>query len=171
MTTQTKSTLTKSTLTASQHAVLDYAHHHNEGKIIWFPDSIKGGARQKVIDSLAKRTLITRQGDDWFIASEGYEALGMPHKAPISLSILDKVIQAAIVANPQASARKGSKQELVVALLKRSEGATIAQICEVTGWQPHTVRGAFAGSFKKKLGLVITSTKIDDQTRCYRIEN
>jgi hypothetical protein len=176
MTTQTKSTLnkstlTKSTLTASQHAVLDYAHHHNEGKIIWFPDSIKGGARQKVLDSLAKRSLITRQGSDWFIASEGYEALGMPHKAPISLSILDKVIQAVIAANPQATARKGSKQELVVALLNSPEGATIAQICEATGWQPHTVRSAFAGTFKKKLGLVITSTKIDGQPRCYRIES
>ena len=38
-------------------------------------------------------------------------------------------------------------------MLRRSDGATIAQIVEATGWQPHTVRGAFAGALKKRLGL------------------
>ena len=38
-------------------------------------------------------------------------------------------------------------------MLRRKEGATIAQIVAATGWQPHTVRGAFAGALKKKLGL------------------
>jgi hypothetical protein len=101
----------------------------------------------------------------------GNNTSSKPGAIHISLSILDKVIQAAIAANPQATARKGSKQELVVALLNSPEGATIAQICEATGWHPHTVRSAFAGTFKKKLGLVITSTKIDGQPRCYRIES
>lgn len=55
-------------------------------------------------------------------------------------------------------------------MLKRPEGATIAQICEVTGWQAHTVRGTFAGAFKKKLGLVIVSTKPSSGDRLYRIE-
>jgi hypothetical protein len=40
---------------------------------------------------------------------------------------------------------------------------------EVTGWQPHTVRGAMAGALKKKLGLNITSEKTDAQQRKYRI--
>jgi phage/conjugal plasmid C-4 type zinc finger TraR family protein len=44
-------------------------------------------------------------------------------------------------------------------MLRRPEGATIAQIVEATGWQPHTVRGAFAGALKKKLGLEVTSEK------------
>ena len=37
-------------LTPAQHAILDHAHRHTEGKIEWFPDNIKGGARQKVIE-------------------------------------------------------------------------------------------------------------------------
>ena len=37
------------------------------------------------------------------------------------------------------------------------QGATIAQIVEATGWQPHTVRSAFAGALTKKLGLTVTS--------------
>ena len=54
-------------------------------------------------------------------------------------------------------------------MLKRSEGATIQQICEATGWKPHTVRGTFAGAFKKKLGLTIVSDKAQGGERVYRI--
>ena len=53
-------------------------------------------------------------------------------------------------------------------MLTRSEGATIAQIVQATGWQPHTVRGAFAGALKKRLGLTVTSEKVKGM-RVYRI--
>jgi hypothetical protein len=66
--------------------------------------------------------------------------------------------------------RDGSKQAQLVAMLRRKQGATIAQIVEATGWQPHTVRGAFAGALKKKLGLTVTSEKVDG-IRTYRIES
>ncbi|MGK7864969.1 DUF3489 domain-containing protein [Falsiroseomonas sp. E2-1-a4] len=46
--------------------------------------------------------------------------------------------------------REGTKQEQVLALLRRPEGATVAQIAEATGWAQHTVRGFFAGLKKKK---------------------
>ena len=45
--------------------------------------------------------------------------------------------------------RKGTKQEQVLTLLRRPEGATVAQIAEATGWASHTVRGFFAGLKKK----------------------
>jgi len=57
----------------------------------------------------------------------------------------------------------------VISMLKRTEGATIDQICEATGWQPHTVRGAMAGALKKKLGLDIQSSKESGGSRTYRI--
>ena len=41
--------------------------------------------------------------------------------------------------------REGTKQQQVLAMLRRPEGATVAQIAEATGWQAHTVRGFFAG--------------------------
>ncbi len=50
--------------------------------------------------------------------------------------------------------REGTKQEQVLALLRREEGATIAQICDATGWQGHTVRGFFAG-LKKRQGIEV----------------
>ena len=154
-------------LTPAQHAILTYAHQQTEGKITWFPENIKGGARQKVIDGLFKRTLITYDGKDWFVAAEGYEALGVPRKAPITSKALDEVIEAATDAKPRS--RDNSKQAQVIAMLKRPEGATIQQICEATGWQQHTVRGTFAGAFKKKLGLAITSTKEAGGQRIYRV--
>ena len=64
--------------------------------------------------------------------------------------------------------REGTKQEQLIAMLRRNEGATIAQIVAATGWQPHTVRGAFAGALKKKLGLTVTSEKAEG-TRVYRL--
>jgi hypothetical protein len=45
--------------------------------------------------------------------------------------------------------REGTKQERVLAMLRRSEGATVAQIAEATAWADHTVRGFFAGLKKK----------------------
>ena len=45
--------------------------------------------------------------------------------------------------------REGTKQEQVLVMLRRTEGATVAQIAEVTGWAQHTVRGFFAGLKKK----------------------
>jgi hypothetical protein len=64
--------------------------------------------------------------------------------------------------------RDGTKQAQLVAMLRRAEGAIIAQIVEATGWQPHTVRGALAGALKKKLGLTVVSVKVDS-TRVYRL--
>jgi hypothetical protein len=154
-------------LTPAQHAILAYAHQHTEGKITWFPENIKGGARKKVIDGLFNRALITYDGTDWFVTAEGYEALGVPRKAPITSQALDEVIEAATDAKRRS--RNNSKQAQVIAMLRRPEGATIANICEATGWQQHTVRGTFAGAFKKKLGLDITSTKEAGGERVYRI--
>jgi hypothetical protein len=66
--------------------------------------------------------------------------------------------------------REGTKQATMIAMLQRKNGATIAEIVEATGWQQHTVRGAFAGALKKKLGLSIISEKVDGRGRVYRVE-
>lgn len=153
-------------LTPAQHAILTYAHQQTEGKISWFPENIKGGARQKVIDGLFNRALITYDGKDWFLSAEGYDALGVPRKEPLSIQRLDEVVEAAT--QSKSRTRENSKQAQVIAMLKRPEGATIIQICGATGWQAHTVRGTFAGALKKR-GLQVTSTKESGSNRIYRI--
>ncbi len=67
------------------------------------------------------------------------------------------------------AARTDSKQAQLIAMLKRSKGASIDEIVKTFDWQPHTVRGAIAGALKKKLGLDVTSEKIEGRGRVYRI--
>lgn len=173
-------------LTPAQHAILAYALEHTEGNIEWFPDNIKGGARKKVLEGLFKRALITPSGSDWLVAAEGYEAMGRARPAPASAPTplpQDPEIDAAVAAaeaewakteTPEQAqvkprTRENSKQASIIEMLKRPEGATIAQIVQLTGWQAHTVRGTFAGAFKKKLGLTIVSEKAKGEERVYRI--
>jgi hypothetical protein len=61
----------------------------------------------------------------------------------------------------------GGKLGKVIRLLKRPKGATIADLMKVTGWQAHSVRGAIAGTIKKKLQLVLSEKS--GQVRSYRI--
>jgi len=70
----------------------------------------------------------------------------------------------------KAEAPKGpaGKLGIVVALMRRPEGATVAQMMEATKWQAHSVRGAMAGSLKRKHKLTITSTA-GEGGKVYRI--
>ena len=70
--------------------------------------------------------------------------------------------------SPAAAAPRQSKQATVIALLSRPEGVTVAEVVAATGWQPHTVRGLFSGTLKKKLGLQLGSVPAD-RGRVYRI--
>jgi hypothetical protein len=67
----------------------------------------------------------------------------------------------------QPRSREGTKEALLIGMLRRPEGATIAQVIEATGWQPHTVRGAISGALKKKRGLDVTSGKNEGGERVY----
>ncbi len=66
--------------------------------------------------------------------------------------------------------RGSSKQQVLVDLLSRAEGATIAQIVAATDWQAHSVRGVISGVLKKKLGLHIVSEKTKGGERIYRVQ-
>ena len=71
--------------------------------------------------------------------------------------------------NAKPSTRADSKQAKLVEMLKRTDGASIDEIAKAFEWQPHTVRGAIAGALKKKLGLDVTSEKVEGRGRVYRL--
>ena len=141
-------------LTPTQHAILSHALAQTQGKVLWFPETLKGGAKAKAIESLVSHGLISQKKRETLVTKAGYEALGL--RPPI---VEPRVIRT----------RETSKQATVIGMLKRVEGATIDQICDATGWQPHTVRGAMAGALKKKLRLDIQSSKDSGGERIYKI--
>ena len=69
----------------------------------------------------------------------------------------------------QEAPKARTKLARLEAMLRRPDGATVEQISKSLDWQTHSVRGAMSGALKKKQGLTITSEKMDDGRRIYRI--
>jgi hypothetical protein len=69
---------------------------------------------------------------------------------------------------PRPDPKHPSKQDVVIAMLRLPEGATVVEVASVTGWQRHTVRGFFSGTLKKKLGLTLAAAQ-EERGRVYRI--
>ncbi len=86
------------------------------------------------------------------------------HTAPAA----PRQAKAANAAVPK-DAREGSKKAIVLKLLRRPEGATLADIQSATGWMAHSVRGFLSGALGKKMGLAVESFKTPEGARAYRI--
>ncbi len=72
---------------------------------------------------------------------------------------------------PERAPRKNTKQQRLIEMLRSPKGVSVPEIAEALEWQYHTVRGAFAGALKKKLGLVVSSTTDEKRGRVYRLEH
>ena len=70
----------------------------------------------------------------------------------------------------QPKQRAGTKQGMLIEMLRRPEGASIAEIVEATGWLGHSARGAISGVLKKKLALPVTAEKIEGRGTVYKLE-
>jgi hypothetical protein len=160
-------------LTDTQLIVLTAAAGRDDGSILPLPDSIRGGAVNKVVDALIARGLaariederiavddlirITRAGlvainvdpDDGIQAAtdanDGEAGAVAAPEPEVATTGPDGAAQAATVTDESARKpkraprrkREGTKQATLIDMLRRKQGATIAQIAEATGWQNH----------------------------------
>jgi Protein of unknown function (DUF3489) len=89
-------------------------------------------------------------------------------RKPVDASTADAPAECHVADALTSDGGRVSKLDRLIALLKRPDGASLSELTHATGWQAHSVRGAIAGSLKRK-GHVVTSEKIDGIRR-YRIE-
>jgi hypothetical protein len=95
----------------------------------------------------------------------GYVPMG-----PVMIKPKKSAVKKARTTRAAKPAPKGSsKLGQLETMLRRPEGATIAQLVKALDWQAHSVRGAMSGSLKKKQGLKIAGTKEEGKDRTYRI--
>src|SRR5271157_1116774 len=91
-----------------------------------------------------------------------------PQAAPVAPKKA-KATKAATAKDATPTPRDGSKKAIVLDMLKRPDGATLADIMSATEWQAHSVRGFISGSLGKKMGLTVESFKRPDGVRAYRV--
>jgi hypothetical protein len=171
--------MTQIQLSDAQAIILSAACARKDGAIFPVTANIKGGAVGNVCKSLLKHGLIeeipaTDLNTVWrHDEKRGPITLRATPLACRTLGITDEQHETPPTEMPPAPVqhRKGTKQAKLIEMLRAEGGATIDEIVEATGWKPHTIRGAMSGALKKKLGLTITSEKVEQRGRVYAIRD
>jgi len=173
-------------LTETQTFVLSAGAQRPDNIAMPLPKGLQGAAAKKVINMMIGRGWLEevdadlRKGEPlWRETGDGHgTTLVVTDAGMLAIGIEPAVVKtiAAIrkhAAQPPApkppTPRTGTKQAQIITLLQRPEGATIAEIVVATGWQAHSARGMISGALKKKLGLPITSEKVDGRGTVHRL--
>jgi hypothetical protein len=168
--------MTQIQLSDAQSIILSAACARDDGSVFPVTTSLKGGAVGNVCKSLLKRGLIEEipAADPDTVWRHDEERGPITLRAtPLAHAVLG-IGDASEPAAPAESApepvrrRSGTKQEALIAMLRAEGGASIVEIVAATNWAPHSIRGAISGALKKKLGLTITSERVDGRGRVYR---
>ena len=173
-------------LTDTQSLILSAASQRADNLAMPLPKGLHGAAAKKVVTIMIERGWLeevdanVRKGEPlWRETGDGHgTTLVVTSAGLLAIGVEPVVVKtmAAIcthAAQPLASKpptpRAGTKQAQIIALLQRSQGASVAEIVAATGWQAHSVRGMISGALKKKLGLPITSEKVDGRGTVHRL--
>jgi len=151
-----------SKLTPAQTQILIDAAATKDGATT-APDATKA-----TIIGLVRRELIVSEPQDGgptrLVITEAGRAAIAADAEPLPDSAADD----APATSPEPPPKAETKVQRVVALLRRTNGASVEELMSETGWQAHSVRGALSGAIKKGLGLNVVSEKTDGGRR-YRI--
>ena len=154
-------------LSPAQSLMLRTASHRADGRVLP-PDTLRGGARVKVLTSLLQRGWIEPADDGHVMTDAGYAAIGQQRPMPPDdVQLMDATNDLQLLEG--IPIRPGTKLAALVMALRRPQGATSLQLMLATGWQPHTVRGAISGMLRKKLGLNVVLAHNDTGERVYRV--
>ena len=154
-------------LSPAQSLLLRTAARRAHGRVIP-PDTLRGGARVKVLTSLLQRGWIEPADDGHVMTDAGYAAIGQLRPVPLDdVQLMDAIDDLKLLEG--IPVRPGTKLAALVMALRRPQGATSLQLMLATGWQPHTVRGAISGMLRKKLGLKVVLAHNDTGERVYRV--
>ncbi|EKE45760.1 hypothetical protein OCGS_0179 [Oceaniovalibus guishaninsula JLT2003] len=184
-------------LSDTQAIILSAAAQREDRIALPLPESLRGGAAAKVVGAMLAKGFLeevdadVRKGEPmWRETGDGHgvtlvatdaglAAIGVETEdadtAPVGATDAPTEQPAPDTPNETEPApktrtpREGTKQATLIAMLRAPDGATIEEIMAATGWQPHTVRGAMAGALKRKLGLEVTSEKVEDRGRVYSL--
>lgn len=167
-------------LTDTQAIILSAAAQRDGHIALPLPDSLRGGAAAKVVGAMLAKGFLEvvdanmRNGEPvWRETGDGHGVTLVATEAGLAAIGIETD---SVEINPTEDAapktrtpREGTKQATLIGMLRAPDGATIAEIMAATGWQSHTVRGAMSGALKKKLGLEVTSEKVEDRGRVYKL--
>ena len=184
-------------LTDTQSLILSRAASRPGNLAMPLPEGLHGAAAQKAVTAMITRGWLEevdadlRRGEPlWRETGDGHGTTLIATEAGLEAIGIEPVEASAVAtarrAKPQLDAepaptteandtpkpvaiRAGTKQAQIIALLQRPEGASIAEIVEATSWQAHTARGAISGALKKKLGLPVTSEKVEGRGTVYKL--
>ena len=173
-------------LTDTQSLILSAAAQRPGNLAMPLPKGLHGAAAQKVVSmmiargwleevdaNMRKREPLWREtgdghGTTLVVTDAGLLVIGVEPVVVTTMAQIRKQ-QAQPVATKPVPQRAGTKQALIIALLQRPEGATIAEIVGATGWQAHSARGMISATLKKRLGLPVTSEKIQGRGTVHRL--
>ncbi|WP_282603058.1 DUF3489 domain-containing protein [Paracoccus sp. PARArs4] len=186
-------------LSDTQAIILSSAARREDRIALPLPESLRGGAAAKVVGAMLAKGFLQevdadlRKGEPvWRETGDGHgvtlvatdaglAAIGVETEDanPAPAGATDAPTEWAAPDAPTGSEaapkartpREGTKQATLIAMLRAPGGATLDEIVAATGWLSHTARGAMSGALKRKLGLMITSEKVDGRGRVYTIRD
>jgi hypothetical protein len=165
---------TMTQLSDTQALILSAAAQRPEHIALPLPESLRGGAAAKVVGAMIAKGLLQEVDADLRKGEPMWRETGDGHGTTLiatdaGLAAIGIEPEDANTAPKARTPREGTKQATLIAMLRAPDGGTIEEITAVTGWQSHTVRGAMAGALKKKLGLEVTSEKVEGRGRVYKL--
>ena len=173
-------------LTETQTIILSAGAQRPENIALPLPKGLAGAAANMAVTKMIEHGWLQevdanlRRGEPlWRETGDGHGTTLVVTEAGLLAIGIEPVVVRAVAAIRELAVktsvsktsvqRAGTKQAQIIALLQRSDGATIAEIVEATGWMAHSARGVISGVLKKKLGLSINSEKIAGRGAVYRI--